>query len=323
MAGLKNAVVSGLVILFGLLGSFEARSDGGKLKHMEEVLAILKYSPTGKGLTQKAIRVWKLKNPSALIESFKWGDVSRTDTVLTRHFDPETGREDREREVKVFLKANQSTLDIVLDLAHELIHATARPSFDPYDPGLTAGKYIFSEIEGEGGEVEAVTTECQVGLELSERMGAVARRCEAYMSAQSNSRGEVVQINREQVRRDFYKVGDWFGKLNQGLGSEAQLFPLLSTDSPLLYSSTGRSPYPVALLKEFEEITEMACNNTKTRLRSVASSETGASKATQLKSVVNGLLKWPSGSKTASSVHSAQQNVQDFIRRRCQLKSFE
>jgi hypothetical protein len=151
----------------------------------------------------------------------------------------------------------------VLDIAHELVHATTRPIWDPYDPKLTPGRYIHATIEGEGGEVEAVVAECQVGLELAHRFGASARRCRSYRGTGST------RINTERVKRDFYRVGKWNAELTKKLGEEMPLFPLLSSRTPKLYSSTGHAPYPVALLQEFEQITRIACENTRKRTAAV------------------------------------------------------
>lgn len=70
------------------------------------------------------------------------------------------------------------------------------------------------------------------------------------------------------IRADFYKVGRWFPKLRERLGDQSRRFPLLSSQTPRLYSSTGQSPYPYALLREYDELTEIACENSRNRLKS-------------------------------------------------------
>ena len=187
---------------------------------------------------------------------FKWGAASKTDAVLTRHFNPRTGAESRERQVTIFLREGQAFDDLVLDIAHELVHATSRPGWDPYDPRLTPGKYIWAAIEGEGGEVQAVAMECRVGFEVHSRFGAASsavERCKSYLSSKQAG------LDEELIRRDFYRVGHWDYELDRKLGPERSLFPLLSRETPKLYSSTGNAPYPVALFREFEEITQIAC----------------------------------------------------------------
>lgn len=235
-------------------------------------LDILAHVPAGRELLGRAQRYWDIPRPEGLRKVLRWGKASKTDAMLTRHFNPVTGAETRERQVTVYLREDQRLEDIVLDLAHELVHATSRPSWDPYDPQLTAGKYIWAAIEGEGGEVDAVESECRVGFEILERYGAASpssRRCRGYVGG-----GE--RLSRDLIRRDFYRVGKWSAEIQARLGGERDLFPLLNPDSPRLYSSTGNAPYPVALYREYEEITQIACENTRKRVQASRSPASGA-----------------------------------------------
>ncbi len=277
-------------VVFGFLVEVEVGlSDGAGARGIEKALAILTDVPAGRVLAQKAMQVWRSDGASGLVEHFQWSEVSRTDTVLIRHFNPQTGVEERDRQVSIFLKEDQPSVEIVLDMAHEMVHAIARPNFDPYDPGLTVGKYIYTAIEGDGGEVDAVTAECEVALQLSGRLGVPISRCESYR-------------NREQIRLDFYRVGNWLPELVQRLGGEVKLFPILSAEAPRLYSSTGHSPYPFALLNEFDEITEIACSNTRIRQSS---------------------LPYPllRGVRAVLSGDHSQFDVKNFIKLRCQTQS--
>ncbi len=276
----------------------EDSSQGEVVDRIRKAVETLHELPTGEILLKKSLRSWKHREIPELIPHFKWGDSSRTDTVLTRHYNPKTGAEEREREVTLFLKEDQTDVELALDLAHELVHATAHPSFDPYDSSLTAGKYIRAALEGEGGEVEAVITECQIGHELSLRLGVSIARCEDYLS--TNAKGEK-RIERNKVLNDFYRVGNWKGKLLSELGEEARSFPLLSQDSPKFYSSTGHAPYPVVLFKEFEEITNAACDNTRKRMTSVASREPANQSEGQLNPINP----------------EKQQDIRKFIQSRC------
>jgi hypothetical protein len=254
-----------MIGIFLCQGSFCWASSGNRF---QEALRILNQLPVGRFLLQKALKTWKRKDVFSLQEFFRWGETSRTDTVLTRKFNPKTGKEDRERQVTIYLKEDQSISEVVLDLSHELVHATSQPSWDPYDPMLTPGKYILAAIEGEGGEVDAVTTECQISLEIHQQSQEAIRRCENYVSLHSH------EISSEKVRQDFYRVGKWKSEIIQLLGSEIRLFPFLSSETPKLYSSTGHSPYPIALIHEFEEITQVACKNSLKRMDSIAPEET-------------------------------------------------
>jgi hypothetical protein len=231
-------------------------------ERLQKAIATLEETSEGKKLIQKVMRVWKLEISQDLVQHLKWGENSRTDTVLTRQYDPKTGVEERKRQMTIFLKQDQSEIELLLDFAHELVHASARPAFDPYDSGLTPAKYIWTAIEGEGGEVDAVVLECQIGFALSQKMKSSIPRCANYIEGSN--------IRREIVRQDFYRVGDWYLNLKARLGKETGLLPLLTGESPKLYSSTGHTPYPVALLSEFEEITETACTNSRQRIRNVA-----------------------------------------------------
>jgi hypothetical protein len=260
-----------VVALPALLAGASAAPDASdqeaassKDHRIERALDILYHVPSGRALLGRAQAFWKLARPQDLQAKFKWGEASKTDAVLTRHFNPRTGAESRERQVTIYLREGQKLDDLVLDIAHELVHATSRPGWDPSDPRLTPGKYIFAAIEGEGGEVQAVAMECRVGFEVHDRFGAAAsgaERCDSYVPDSSDTD----EPDPELIRRDFYRVGKWSKELSQKLGSELTLFPLLSHEAPKLYSSTGNAPYPVALYREFEEITQIACENSRKR----------------------------------------------------------
>jgi hypothetical protein len=263
---------------------------------VQDALRILSRVPSGRAILQRAQTRLGL-SADELPRLFRWGEVSRTDAVLTRHFVPGSGQERREREVTVYLRESQPLEDLVLDVAHELTHATGGPDWDPYDPNLTPGRYITAALEGEGGEVEALITECRVALELSRDYGMAARRCLRYREPGG------VTVSRAKVLRDFYRVGRWRRELGRRLGSESRRLPLLSGDSPQLYSSTGRAPYPVALLREFEALNEAACANSRRRLASLSP-------------------EGPSGRAPAAEASDAQAearllDTRRFIARRC------
>lgn len=253
-----------LILCLGVIG-FEQDGIGEEptQERLVHALKALQQNPRGAKIIHQVLSHWKLGDVSDLLKRVQWGEASRTDTILTRRFNPKTGAEEQDRQMMIYLRSNQSQLELTLDLAHELVHAGARPSFDPYDPSLTPGKYILSAIEGEGGEVDAVVAECEVSRELESSTSGVISRCRNYLNHLS--------LSRDAVRRDFYRVGDWQNQIKQQLGKELQLFPLLSSESPKLYSSTGHSPYPIALFQEYLEITDLACQNSRKRLESLSS----------------------------------------------------
>ena len=286
-----------------LSGMGEVRFDSGTSR-LKDALEVLSKVSSGKKILQEAQVVFGLHSRDELLDYLELGDVSRTDAVLTRHFNPATQQEERERKVKVILKRNQPLADLVFDLAHELTHAVQKPSWDPYDPELTAGKYIYAAIEGRGGEVDAVTTECQVGFELALQYGTSMERCRRYR------RGE--QVDREKVKADFYRVGEWSKTLERDLGEEAKQLALKS-ESPMLYSSTGNAPYPVALYREFTAISSAACKNSYRRLE--------LSRSTQQESAESG--RAPAGVLAGSKKQNdgVSPELAEFLNRRCKMSS--
>ncbi len=261
-----------------LMGPLSSQSEEPSLSHpvdrLGRAVEILSHLPSGRKLLERAGRFWKLSQPLEVRRQLHWGKASKTDAVLTRHFNPKTGEETRERQVTIFLRESQSLDELVLDIAHELVHATSRPVWDPYDPNLTPGKYIWAAIEGEGGEVDAVVEECKIGFELHERYGAgkaTQKRCIGYLVQE--------RLDASRVRRDFYRVGSFTQDLKTKLGAERSMFPLLSSEPPRLYSSTGNAPYPVALYQEFRDLTAIACENSRRRVSSSSMDRSPASVA--------------------------------------------
>jgi hypothetical protein len=286
---MKRSLAIGLVILQTLLSrplSHAETLPRESLERLRATVQILMRSPTGRGLIESAMRFWKIDSERELSRFLKWDRASRTDAVLIRHFNPKTGTEEREREVTISLRSSQKIEEVVLDLAHELAHAVSKPVWDPYDPGLSAGDYLLSAIEGRGGEIEAVAVECRVALELQPVVDSIdASRCQPYLHE-----GRVLS---ERIREDFYRVGSWYSRLASRLGSELGRFPLLSAKAPRLFSSTGHSPYPVALYEEFEQINSAACDNSRSRLRTMVNRE------------------------PASASSGQERQVREFLKRRC------
>lgn len=252
-------VLSAWVAQGAFAGTVLDGREGRDVREIQDTIDALERSQTGKLLIEKATREW---GGLRLAEFVRWGETSRTDAVLTRFLNPRTGEERRERRVLIYLKRGQELEDRLLDLAHELVHATSSPSWDPYDPELTAASYITAAIEGPGGEVDAVLAECQVGLELGLSAFPSAARCRGYL------RPGQARLSRDRVTADFYRSGRWSDALRSKLGGRARELPLLSPESPVLFSSTGKRPYPMALFEEFEALNEVACRNSLSRLQS-------------------------------------------------------
>jgi len=248
-----------MVIIIFLTMAKTVSSGEEEYGQMRQALGFLAQVPSGVFLLNRAKKYWAVQNALELIPKFRWGSTSKTDAVITRYFNPKTGKERKERKITVFLKKNQNPEDLVLDLVHELVHATAQAGWDPYDPDLSATRYIQEAIEGEGGEVDAVLQECQVGLELGALVKKTAERCLPYQKQPGT-------LDRHRILKDFYRIGIWHDELLRELGTEIKKFPLLTSERPMLYSSTAQLPYPVALLHEYDEMTDVACENSKRRL---------------------------------------------------------
>ncbi len=274
VALLLLAVGVGLLELPGITGNSPVLSQPpGPPVALAEAISRLGLSQSGRDILERARHYWRLGSTSELLTRVKWGLASRTDAVLTRTLDPKTGKEGRKREVSVYIRQGQTLVETTLDIAHELVHATAPPAWDPYDPDLTLGRYILAAIEGEGGEVEAVAQECEVASQVFPADAVTRERCGRYVGGQGRVPASLVGSGlgsrsgiRDSIRKDFYRSGRWFADLQKNLGMEKGIFPLLSADSPVLYSSTGNAPYPAALMREYRELNLTACKNTLKRL---------------------------------------------------------
>jgi len=267
---LKSRLLACLVALAtsGSQGMLASAGEGEGLPRADQAVSLLLRIPSGHALVLKAQRFWNEDQIGGVLKHLAYGPVSRTDAVLTRHFNPSTGEEVRERAVTVILKREQPLEEMALDLAHELTHAIVTPTWDPYDPKLTPGRYVWAALEAEGGEVHAVTNECQAALELATIAKVSTARCGRYVDRAEDA---PPQVNREKVRKDFYRIGRWNRAVRKRLGAEVITFPMLSGEAPELYSATGGAPYPVALIREYDELNRVACENVRRRMKSQVS----------------------------------------------------
>lgn len=228
------------------------------------LLQILESLQSARKVLFGAYQLWNVTSIEDLAKHIQNGSVSRTDSVLTRHLQTDTGKEEQRREITIFINENQSELDQILDLAHELVHATRGPSWDPYDPRLTLDGYIYASLELPGGEIDAVREECRVAHEIFLKDGRNTSRCSRYWVGASG-----FEINQKKLLQDFYRVGEWNEKVRLWLGDHADRFPHLSAKDPALYSSTGNTPYPVALYYEYLALNKKACSNMVQRLAQI------------------------------------------------------
>lgn len=273
-------------LVFGISGSADTRDAATDQSGWGPVLTVIEKTSTGRGMLAKAKEYWALKDRDELVRFLKWGEVSRTDSVLTREYDIQTGTERSNRRVSLSIRKNQPIQEIALDLIHELVHATRGGGWNPYDPEMTVGRYVHQSIDGLGGEVDAVLTECYFSQELLDAKEFAESRCGRYRSAKGTS-----ELDVEKIRSDFYRVGKWYSEVQERLGREGMLFPALSRESPLFFSSTASVPYPAALVEEYRELNRDACRNTLRRLGVVRS--------------------------MASALHAPNDTLLRFVSRRC------
>lgn len=257
----------------GLFQSVWAAPDS-EWGRLQQAMKILKRSTSGQVLLAEASRAlglrmeqWEAKEKDSPVSKVLIpSDLSRTDSTLTRVIHPTTGVETLKRETRVAIRVDQPLEDVVLDLAHELTHAARSQPIDPYDPDLTAEKYIILSLRGPGGEVEAVEMECRVGLELAKAFSLEMKRCRSYGDIDQNSLP--IRMNMEKILAAFGALGERYSELQARLGDEVvRRHRWLSSQSPELVSSTGNAPYPLALLEEYESLTEAACRNSRKRIQ--------------------------------------------------------
>jgi hypothetical protein len=245
------------------LTAFAAPAKSESAKVARDAIALLDKVPAGRRILARAESFWNETSREGLLKHLAYGPVSRTDAVLTRHYHPDTGEEIRERFVTVILRKDQALMDVAMDLGHELTHATTPPTWDPYDPKLTAGRYMHAALEANGGEIDAVFTECEIAVDFKRELEMRTSRCDRYLKLTGNA--NVLTVDRGKIQMDFYRVGHWEPFVRTRLGKETEKFPLLSTKEPELYSATGGAPYPVALMREYDELNRVACENVRRR----------------------------------------------------------
>jgi hypothetical protein len=266
--------------LFAMAKTEPAKRDSGRTpissrtesaRIAREAIELLDRVPAGKRALLRALEFWNETSHDGLLRHLAYGPVSRTDAVLTRHYHPETGNEVRERYVTVILRKDQPLAEVAMDLAHELTHATTSPTWDPYDPKLTPARYMHAALEASGGEIDAVFAECEVAVGFKQDLDLRSNRCDRYLVLRGAD--NELAVDRGKIQSDFYRVGRWDTFVRSKLREDVALFPLLSARAPELYSATGGAPYPVALMREYEELNRVACENVRKRSRAPASLE--------------------------------------------------
>jgi hypothetical protein len=229
--------------------------------NFKRLFDLLERSPTGikimKDASRKAARLGMTLN-----DIVKVGDGSLTDTTLVRKFNPRSPEiVIYETKSTVYLNRHLAWDDAILDLAHELTHYTHRNSFNPYEDTFNAGDFIRSTIEGEGGEVEAFMSECQVAREIFTKTQLLRSNCRKIETDDG-------KLSFNRAVELFYHVGSYFDSFQKRL-SEKKLdtaFSGLSSDKINFVSSAYGVPYPIAALMEYELVKNKVCENDKKRL---------------------------------------------------------
>ena len=137
-----------------------------------------------------------------------------------------------------------------------------------------------------------------MALELKMEDGLSVSRCKRYVSSDATT----LPI-RHKVMADFYRVGKWKKDVEKKLGPDIERFPLLNEGSAQLFSSTGQAPYPMALIREYEEITQVACENSRKRLDRLVDQTPSAQGAPD---------------RAPAGVNTIRSTTEHFLKRRCQ-----
>lgn len=234
---------------------------GSEELNFKRLFDLLERSPTGAKIMRDASRK-AARLGMTLNDIVKVGEGSLTDTTLVRKFNPRSPDVVvYETKSVVYLNRHLSWDDALLDLAHELTHYTHRNSFNPYEETFNARDFIRSTIEGEGGEVEAFLSECQVAREIFSKSSQIRSNCRKIEATEG-------KLSFERAVELFYHVGDYYNSFYKKLSEKKMdsAFSGLSPDKINFISSAYGVPYPIAALMEYELVMNKVCENDKKRL---------------------------------------------------------
>jgi hypothetical protein len=267
-----------------------------------KLLKILKKSETGEKLIKRAIE----KAREQGLSGGNWlsaGDLSATDTILTRRFSKKFQKITYKLTSRVTVNQALPQDSAVLDLAHELTHFIFRQEFNPYSEEFNLEGFLKGTIESEGGEAHAFVMECKVGMELEE-LNLVDRseleRCWKYFKGAGN------EISWEKVLKDFYALGRWYGNTLSELDQvgDVSKYPRLNSKESKFISAAAGVPYPLAAIREYKMVQQSACENDFKRLR-------------QLRYNLNQKLSLESYESQADRVRSEIADLQGSLKKRC------
>ncbi|MBF0359987.1 MAG: hypothetical protein HQK49_03210 [Oligoflexia bacterium] len=243
------------------------------------LFALLKRSETGSLLLSLLMEREGL-SLEELLESqmISTADSSHTNMTLKRIFD-HLGNANYQYSSKILVDRNLNLIDASLDLAHELTHYLYRVKINPYHSDFFTKdglkKFIISNIEGPGGEINAYLVECRVLQELniklsisniSNRGERESNNCKFFSSSDDS-------VARVELLKEFYKLGSDYNRFVSEIKSFKSLmlseedFPFISNKlGNIFISSLYDSNYPMALLTEYQEILKKVCMQDRGRI---------------------------------------------------------
>ena len=236
--------------------------DQSKKDRFKRLFYFLKESKTGKELLAKADERARSQGVK-LYDVLSEGEHSLTDTTLVRSFSAEHPEKvSYELKAHVSINKHLKVVDAVLDLAHELTHYAYRGPFNPYDTTFSMAQFVRSTIEGTGGEVMAYLKECQVLSELFPEKIQTQSHCRRVTDGEG-------LLSRSKTISEFYRIGQYHAKIGVSLLPE---LPQLSPAEPFFISSAYGVPYPVAAMKEYQQVMTKVCENDYRRLQMMKAS---------------------------------------------------
>lgn len=237
-------------------------------KSIEQLINIINTSKLGVNLIDKA-RLRAAKDHKRLEEVIESGEVSVTDTTLVRKFSPNSPESVRfETRSKVYIDKSHNTKNAVLDLIHELTHYIYKKPFNPYVGEFSLSSFLEDTIQGIGGEVDAFIVECKVGRDIY-GLKSISAQCLNILDGEEFSRSLAI--------KEFYKLGEHYDKFKKSAdehGIKQEVITHISPEQSSLISSAWSSPYPVAIVEEFQEIMTKVCHNDLKRMTYLSESKT-------------------------------------------------
>jgi hypothetical protein len=236
------------------------RSDEENFK---KLIAVVSRSASGKFILEKATAKAR-EHGFTLTDVLAVGDGSLTDTTLVRRFKADNpANVAYETKSKVYINKHLKLLDGALDLAHELTHFTYRETFNPYDSKFKLKDFIKSTVEGRGGEVDAYLVECKVLNEILPSELKLRSSCSRVYDFKTGI------ISKEKGIEEFYKVGSHYSDLLKDFDKFSLTpteLPKITNDEAIFISSAWGLPYPVAAVKEYQNIMDRVCKNDQNRI---------------------------------------------------------